>query len=83
MSDIEFILSIPKACTRWRGNIKGLLDKRGGVKYAENLAPLPLREIYQMIPLSAKKILLDSPFKAIWYHIRLYMYITFYKKIYI
>jgi hypothetical protein len=56
MFDIAFLLSIPKAWRRWRGNLKGLLHERGWVKYAKNLgASPPLREIYRMIPLSAKK----------------------------
>jgi hypothetical protein len=63
MADMAIILPIPKGPTRWRGNLKGLSYERGLLKSVENLgAPLPLREIYQMTPLSAKQISLDSPF---------------------
>jgi hypothetical protein len=56
-------LPIPKDPTRWRGNLKGLSYERGWLNQLTISAPLRLREIYQMIPLSAKQISLDSPFK--------------------
>jgi hypothetical protein len=41
MSNIAFILSLPKTLTRWRGNLKGLFQERGWVKYSENLSGSP------------------------------------------
>jgi hypothetical protein len=49
--------------TRWRGNLKGLSIERGWKKSAENLGTSPLKRDYSLIPLSAKSISLDSPFK--------------------
>jgi hypothetical protein len=57
------ILSIPKGCTRWCGNLKRLSHEKGRVKSAENLAAFPFQRNYQLIPLSAKVTSLDSPFK--------------------
>jgi hypothetical protein len=37
--------------------------ERGWLDSANNVGPIPLREIYQLIPFSAKQISLDSPFK--------------------
>jgi hypothetical protein len=37
------ILSIPKAPTRWRGDVKGLLHESQLVKPAENLGVSPLK----------------------------------------
>ncbi len=34
---MAIILSIPKACRRWRGNLKSVLHERGWVKSAEHL----------------------------------------------
>jgi hypothetical protein len=46
--------------------LKGSLYKRDdGLNLLKILVPLPLRGIYQMIPLPAKQILLDGPFKGI------------------
>jgi hypothetical protein len=64
MVDTAIILSIPKGPTRWRGNLKGLSYERGWLKLANNLGASPFKGDLLMIPLSAKQISLDSPFKA-------------------
>jgi hypothetical protein len=63
LSDIAIIQLISEAHTRWRGNLKGLSIERGWTKSAENLGASPLKRDYSLIPLSAKSISLDSPFK--------------------
>jgi hypothetical protein len=64
MANTAIILSIPKGPARWQGNLKGLSYKRGWLKSAENFGASPFKRIYRMIPLSAKQISLDSPFKT-------------------
>ncbi len=54
LSDVAIIQLISKARTRWRGNLKGLSRERGWT------------ETYRLIPHSAKKISLDSPFKKVY-----------------
>jgi hypothetical protein len=44
--------------------LKGLSLERGWTKLTENPALLILRETYQLIPLSAKQISLDSPYNV-------------------
>jgi hypothetical protein len=63
-SDIAIILSFPKECTRWRGTLKGLSHESARSKSAANLSASSL-EIYRLIPLSAKQISMDSPFKLL------------------
>ncbi len=61
---MAIILLIYKASTRWRRNLKGLFTREMiGKNLLKILAPLPVSGIYQMIPLPAKQISLDSPFK--------------------
>ncbi len=55
----RFPLSVSKAPTRWRRNLKGLSHKRGWVKSNENL---PWTETYQLITFSAKSISVNIPF---------------------
>jgi hypothetical protein len=43
VSDMATILSIPKARTMWCGNLKGLSQKRGRAKSAENLGAFPIK----------------------------------------
>jgi hypothetical protein len=74
---MAIILPIPKGLTRWRGNLKGLSYERGWFKSVDNLGASPLREIYQMIPLSAKQILLDGPFKIYIYDFLRHLKICF------
>ncbi len=58
------ILPIPKASTRWCRNWKALLHERGWVKSAENLSTSPFKRDLSIVPLSAKQISQDSPFKV-------------------
>ncbi len=52
--------------------LKGPFYKRDDwLKFAESSAPLPLSGIYQVIPLSGKQILLDSPLNTLYlFHIQ-------------
>jgi hypothetical protein len=43
IADIAIIKLISKACTRWRGNLKGLSHKREWTKSAEILGASPLK----------------------------------------
>ncbi len=47
---------------RWRWNLKGPHMRGDGRNQLQIPAPLPLKNIYQIIPLSAQSISLDSPF---------------------
>jgi hypothetical protein len=63
LSDMAIILSIPKGPTRWRRNLEPLTWECMGKIRLKISAPLPLRQTYRLIPLSAESISLDSPFK--------------------
>jgi hypothetical protein len=43
MADTAIILSIPKAPTRWRGDLNGLSYERGWLKLANNLGASPFK----------------------------------------
>jgi hypothetical protein len=53
----------PNGRTKWRGNLKGLSHDKGQVKTAENIG-VSLFKRDLLTPLSAKSILLESPFKT-------------------
>jgi hypothetical protein len=62
MAITVYVLLIPKGLTRWKGNFRASLMRENGLNQLTISVPLPLGEIYRMIPLSAKQISLDSPF---------------------
>ncbi len=43
LADTAIILSIPKGPMRWRGNLKGLSNKRGWLNSTENLGASPFK----------------------------------------
>ncbi len=65
-ADMAIILSIPKDPTGWHRNLKGLSYERMVKIQLTISAPLPVREIYRMIPLSAKQISLTVPLSIFW-----------------
>ncbi len=60
---MEINLLHSKSCMRWRWHLKASHMRWDGQNQLQISAPLPLKEILRMIPLSAQAISVDSPFK--------------------